>query len=325
MTPSVVHVRAPARLHLGFVDLHGGLGRRFGSIGLAITGLDTEVVAQRAAPGVFEVLGLEPERAQKAAQTTLAWLQESGGLRLEVSAVAPGHAGLGSGTQLGLAVACAVTTAYAREVSARCLAPIVGRGVRSGIGVAVFEGGGMLVDGGRGLDGPLAPVLSRLDFPPAWRVVLIFDGAHQGLHGTAERTAFASLPPMPEGDAAALARWCLVGLLPALAERDFAGFSTAVAEIQARIGAYFAPAQGGTAYTSARVATAVAAIRAEFNLPGVGQSSWGPTAFIFAPSAAVADEIRRFGEARQTHGSSLRFQTVTGCNHGAIIESRIGS
>ncbi len=26
---------APARLHLGFLDLNGGLGRRFGSLGLA--------------------------------------------------------------------------------------------------------------------------------------------------------------------------------------------------------------------------------------------------------------------------------------------------
>ncbi|TXM89098.1 GHMP kinase, partial [Methylobacterium sp. WL122] len=31
-----VRVHAPARLHFGFLDLHGGLGRRFGSIGLAI-------------------------------------------------------------------------------------------------------------------------------------------------------------------------------------------------------------------------------------------------------------------------------------------------
>ncbi|MFD0935973.1 GHMP kinase, partial [Methylobacterium trifolii] len=33
---SAVEVEAPARLHFGFLDLHGGLGRRFGSIGLAI-------------------------------------------------------------------------------------------------------------------------------------------------------------------------------------------------------------------------------------------------------------------------------------------------
>ncbi len=34
--PGAVRVIAPARLHLGFLDLNGGLGRLFGSIGLAI-------------------------------------------------------------------------------------------------------------------------------------------------------------------------------------------------------------------------------------------------------------------------------------------------
>ena len=31
-----VTVTASARLHLGFLDMNGGLGRRFGSLGLAI-------------------------------------------------------------------------------------------------------------------------------------------------------------------------------------------------------------------------------------------------------------------------------------------------
>ena len=38
-----VRVKTTARLHLGFLDLAGDLGRRFGSMGLAIDGLDTVV------------------------------------------------------------------------------------------------------------------------------------------------------------------------------------------------------------------------------------------------------------------------------------------
>ncbi|MEW5964543.1 MAG: hypothetical protein AB1749_13380, partial [Pseudomonadota bacterium] len=41
---TAVRVRAPARLHLGFLDLDGGLGRRFGSIGLAVDRPQTELV-----------------------------------------------------------------------------------------------------------------------------------------------------------------------------------------------------------------------------------------------------------------------------------------
>ncbi|MGH6945016.1 MAG: beta-ribofuranosylaminobenzene 5'-phosphate synthase family protein, partial [Geminicoccaceae bacterium] len=40
-----VTVCAPARLHLGFLDLHGGLGRRFGSIGLTLEDIATRLRA----------------------------------------------------------------------------------------------------------------------------------------------------------------------------------------------------------------------------------------------------------------------------------------
>ena len=44
-----VRVVAPARLHLGFLDLNGGLGRRFGSIGLAIDQPRTDLILARSA------------------------------------------------------------------------------------------------------------------------------------------------------------------------------------------------------------------------------------------------------------------------------------
>ena len=46
--PQGVRVRAPARLHLGFLDLAGDLGRRFGSIGLSIEGYATRLTMTRA-------------------------------------------------------------------------------------------------------------------------------------------------------------------------------------------------------------------------------------------------------------------------------------
>ena len=38
-----VRVAAPARLHLGFLDPSATLGRRFGSLGLVVEGLETVV------------------------------------------------------------------------------------------------------------------------------------------------------------------------------------------------------------------------------------------------------------------------------------------
>jgi beta-ribofuranosylaminobenzene 5'-phosphate synthase len=42
-----VTVSVPARLHLGFVDLNGDMGRRFGSVGIAIDRPHTRVVVER--------------------------------------------------------------------------------------------------------------------------------------------------------------------------------------------------------------------------------------------------------------------------------------
>src|SRR5712692_8592737 len=41
--PVSTTVTVPARIHLGFLDLNGRLGRRFGSIGLALSDLNTKV------------------------------------------------------------------------------------------------------------------------------------------------------------------------------------------------------------------------------------------------------------------------------------------
>jgi beta-ribofuranosylaminobenzene 5'-phosphate synthase len=43
-----VMVTAAARLHLGFLDMNGGLGRRFGSLGLAIDRPSTRLTLRRA-------------------------------------------------------------------------------------------------------------------------------------------------------------------------------------------------------------------------------------------------------------------------------------
>src|SRR6202035_3311578 len=49
-----VVVFAPARLHLGFLDLNGGLGRRFGGLGLAIDRPATRLTLRRAAAPAVE-------------------------------------------------------------------------------------------------------------------------------------------------------------------------------------------------------------------------------------------------------------------------------
>ena len=313
---SSVTVRAPARLHMGFLDLNGGLGRRYGSLGVALEELGVRLRAMPAA--TVEARGAQAARAAEFARRALEVLGLDTGVHIDVLEAIPDHAGLGSGTQLALAVGAAVGHLHGVDWPARDIARALGRGGRSGIGLGLFDRGGFLVDGGRRGDRDEPPtVVSRMDFPAAWRFVLVFDPGFRGLHGEAERRAFAELPEFSEANAGRLCRLALLGALPALAERDARGFGAAVEEIQNVVGDHFAPAQGGR-YASGRVARALDWLRAR-GAVGVGQSSWGPTGFALADSEVAAHALVRDLRA-DAAGDGLTVQVCAARNRGAEIE-----
>src|SRR3954451_1267946 len=104
--PKSVTVTVPARLHLGFLDLNGGLGRRFGSVGLGIDGLRTRLTITRAMNTDAE--GPDCARALRYLESMQHRLGLANGHHVKVNEAVPSHAGLGSGTQLALAVARSV-------------------------------------------------------------------------------------------------------------------------------------------------------------------------------------------------------------------------
>jgi beta-RFAP synthase len=238
------------------------------------------------------------------------------GIRVVVTEAIPEHAGLGSGTQLALAVGCVFAKLFGLDLAPRDIAGMLDRGARSGIGIGAFEHGGFLVDGGRGAVDAPPPITSRIAFPEDWRVLLILHAGAQGLHGAAEKVAFRALPPFPEARAAHLCRLVMMSLLPALVERDLFGFGRAVQELQRVIGDYFAPAQGGR-FASAQVAAALARLEAE-GVTCVGQSSWGPTGFAVVESEAVAAQAVGALQ-KEFAGTGLEFEITRGRNRGGEI------
>lgn len=310
-----VEVFAPARLHLGFLDLAGSLGRRFGGIGLAIDGFGTRLTLTRAAAPSAE--GPGAARALEHLAHAAAALGLPPQARIVLGASSPEHAGLGSGTQLGLAVAAGLARLHQRSPGAAELAAAVGRGARSGVGIAVFEQGGFIVDGGRGAESGVAPVIARLPFPADWRLLLLLDPARHGLHGKAELAAFGALPPFSESLAGTLCHHVLLQLLPGLAEQDFAAVSAALGTIQARLGDYFSAAQGGR-YTSPAVGEAIVWLERQ-GVHGVGQSSWGPTGFALFDSAARAEVALAALIEHCPAARGLQCRVVAGLNRGAEI------
>lgn len=333
--PAAVEVRAPGRLHLGFLDPAATLGRRFGSLGLVIGGFETVV---RLAPlddptascdrveaaGHAALAERERAAAHLAALRTRLPGPRRAPMQLTLQQVLPAHAGFGSGTQLALAVGRAYASFQGLELDTPALARLLGRGLRSGVGIAGFDQGGLLLDGGPGRDGQPAPLLARLALPADWRVLLVLDPQQTGLAGELERSALASLPPLGQAEAAALCHEVLMRVLPSAADGDFAAFAQGVSAVQALLGAHFAPAQSGRAYLSERVADLMDALAREaprqLGLPaGLGQSSWGPTGFAILPSQAAAERLVAALRAAGRVPEGLRLQVVAPRNEGAAL------
>ncbi len=311
-----VCVLAPARLHLGFLDLNGGLGRRFGSIGLAIDNPATELVLSRSRS--FRAEGPDRRRALETLKHVAQSYRLDGAYQVDIRSAIPSHAGLGSGTQLALAVGAALTALEGLEHGAGELGELMNRGARSAIGMAAFERGGFIVDGGRGVQDRAPPILIRTDFPEPWRILLIIDPRTSGVHGEAEAKAFAELPPLSEAAAGHVCRLVLMQLVPGLMEADIEAFGAAISEIQAVVGGHFASAQGGGPWASPAVGRIAQAMR-ERGAFGIGQSSWGPTGFAYTPSEEKADYLHdSLVEAARADG--LEILIARGRNRGASVE-----
>lgn len=321
----MIRVTTGSRLHFGLLGVGAPAppARRFGSVGLMVRAPGVSLTVSRAP--TWCARGPLAERALAFAQRFVQGLPEPiPPQQIVVERAAPEHMGLGTGTQLALAVGRALALAAglpdppAEELSRR-----VGRGLRSALGVYGFERGGFLVDAGKGEAEALAPLVARIRFPEAWPVVLALPAGEQGLHGAAERQAFEQLRDQPPAHTDALCRLVLLGMLPALLERDLGAFGEALYEFNARAGTAFAPVQGGT-YASPQVAELVAWLRQQ-GVAGVGQSSWGPGVF-----AVVGDEDRAnalaAGIRRQFSVGPGQVLVTGAANEGAaVVDGRTDS
>ena len=322
---SEISIKSTARLHMGFFDLHGGLGRKFGSIGLSLAtptiALSAQMSSQLQVEGITSVV----DKVASIAQQFIIKLNLSGSVRFNIRQHIPEHAGLGSGTQTALAVGAAISQLYKLNLSTAQIAELTGRGGRSGIGIAAFDYGGLLIDGGRAartntslskLSSNVPPLLARYDFPEDWRVLLILDASQPGIHGEVEREAFKQLPEFSESLAAHLCRYVLMQAMPAIVEQDLTAFGFAIQELQSHVGDYFAPAQGGR-YASQQVGAVLQALQ-NMGVACFGQSSWGPTGF-----AVFENELEAEKHLQQLESmfldSHLSWKICSARNAGAEI------
>jgi beta-RFAP synthase len=346
-----VRVRAPSRLHFGLLVLPAGdqpavwpgldgretmPARHFGGVGLMVQAPGVQVAAQPS--NQWSASGPLAKRALAVAEqfvrrlATLAPEHRAGPCQIVVDNVPSEHCGLGTGTQLSLAVARAILEAHGIAPpltptplpagergwgeGVTALAKLVDRGCRSSIGIHGFTGGGLVVEAGHGRRDEPGLLIARQHFPEAWKVLLVMPRGQEGRHGGQEQAFFAGLEkPSELHQTEALCRLVVLGILPAVLEEDLQAFGEALFDFNRRSGEMFRAAQGGT-YARAKTQAMVDWLRGQ-QIRGVGQSSWGPTVFAIVDENQMqwvkAGLAKRFGLDEQEIAGTIA------ANQGAMV------
>lgn len=285
-----MRVKTGSRLHLGLIDLNGDIGRKDGGVGLSINNPGVTINIDDAEK--LRVNGPECSIVKDHARTVLDYF-DIDPVALEIESTIPRHAGLGSGTQLALATAKAITAYSGIELPTRKLSHIVGRGGTSGIGTYAFDRGGFIVDGGHSgddkeqflpssaSDAPPPPLTARMEFPD-WNIK-IFLPKGSGTHGTNEESLFVKETPIPINQVRKVSHTILMKLMPAVREENFREFKQAIDSLQS---------MGWKAMEVQKQPKSRDIIN-KLSSQGVaaGLSSWGPAVFAVFPTRINSTEI----------------------------------
>jgi beta-ribofuranosylaminobenzene 5'-phosphate synthase len=288
-TPTAtVRVRTGSRLHFGLLST----GEPFGGIGVMIADPFTEVTVvdcETFQPGPVETTRITAIAERIATQFRNGQLPRC---RVEVTRLAPQHAGMGSGTQLSLAVADAICQHCGVDLPPEQLAmTIADRGKRSAVGLYGYFHGGLIFEA----DSRLASqqrLQQRVALPTGWTVIVVRPRVrNEAISGELESQQFNRLPSVSQMTIDRLRGQVEDDILPAAATEQFQPFADAVTRYNAASGELFRSVQGGP-YNGPAVTSIVQWFK-EQGVRGVGQSSWGPGVFAWFENRRDAEQVLR--------------------------------
>lgn len=240
-------IKTPSRVHITLIDLNGKLGRIDGGIGIALENPCFKIKFKESKR--FEISASKEleERIRRIKQRFFDYFSKKekkelkDNLRISVIESYLQHVGLGSGTQLALAVAKAFSDFNKIEASIRELAISTKRGGTSGIGVAAFEAGGFIMDAGHTIkekpeflpssasEAKPANVIARYDFP--WELLVLIPQGKK-VYEKREVSIFKKYCPIKITEVRKLCHIILMKALPSLLDRDIESFGESINEIQ---------------------------------------------------------------------------------------------
>ena len=311
MCSTLTHrISTPSRLHFTLIDMNGEIGRIDGSLGLATR--HPGVVLEFGPHGRSVVRG--GSRAER--ELVLAEIAAAGeildvepGIEILIRQMIPPHQGLGSGTQIRLAVLSALSHRLGLNHSPREIGAMSTRGGTSGIGINAFRYGGILLDGGHSVRvqkesfapsrfatrAGQPPLLMRDDFPATWGIALFIPSRQRGLSGQDELDFMLANTPIPLEEAQSTSHIILMRLLPALRELDLETFGSCVSALQ-DVGW---KRRHWTRPDIEPLQSVRLAFDATAGIQGCGLSSTGATVFGFFDSTRVSDDELSAGLRRE--------------------------
>ncbi len=251
----MIEIITPSRLHFGLIDLNGSLGRIDGGIGVALKKPNVNLMIEELEKSDRKD---RTDRTEVIADERIAEIKNTinrinkhfntkDAFRITVKSQIPDHVGLGSTTQLYLAIARGIAELNQIHPTAVELADICGRGGTSGIGISAFESGGFILDGGHSFGkgkekqsylpssvskARPAPILARYDLPPDWWFVCVTPRVGPKIYGSDEVNIFQKYCPIPRGETERISHLILMKILPSILEEDIEAFGSGLEGMQ---------------------------------------------------------------------------------------------
>ncbi|MHA1168609.1 MAG: beta-ribofuranosylaminobenzene 5'-phosphate synthase family protein [Candidatus Hodarchaeales archaeon] len=327
----ILEITTPSRLHFGLIDLNGEYGRIDGGTGVSLDNpcwvLRFETndhfsfdPNDKISPGSLKEYDIEQVFA------TFTDLPVKCSIKV-ISAIPP-HVGLGSHTQLKMAVVKGITALNDIEMDDDEIISHAGRGGTSGIGVRAFLNGGFVCDLGHSFgtngekeefapssaskDVKAPPVLLNTKIPEEWVFIVTIPGIKEGASGSREISIFKEFCPISGSDVGEVSRIVLMSILPGILQNDIVSFGRGLELLQ------------GTGFKKIEIDLQEPVIKSLFSLLtkegaiGTGMSSFGPAVYALVDNSTdamrIKEKIIRFLEDKG--GGDVYISH--GCNHGAI-------
>jgi beta-RFAP synthase len=273
-----IKVESNSRLHLGFINLNSTSPYSYGGLGLSISNFPTIISISRAKKFESNL----PSNISKTIHNYLKKNKLSHLVKIDCISKPESHIGLGSGTQLILSLQELISKYYKLDQDV----DLFKRNFRSGVGYNTYKHGGIILDAPKN-DLSSSQVIFKSKLPSSWKIILLFDKSKKGIHGKSESKFFTSTNS--DTLRKTLSDIALNELIPSIINHEFSIFASSLTKFQ-KLNARFYSSIQKSIYLSTEIDKVISHISKFFTV-GSGQSSWGPTSYMFIDPKDDINEI----------------------------------